>query len=192
MPGAADPGRPREASAEAGPFTLPNLITLARLCAVPATIWLVLNGSGGAAFLLFVAAGISDGIDGWLARRHNSRSALGAIMDPLADKALLVSIYVTLAITNALPDWIAILVVFRDILIVGGVLALTWAGSRPPIEPILLSKANTVAQIALAAMALLAMWKGWPGPQVIMAMVWLVAATTAASGVAYVAGQLRR
>lgn len=177
---------------EAGPFTWPNLITLARLCAVPATIWLVLNDRGGAAFAVFVLAGVSDGIDGWLARTRNMRSALGAVMDPLADKALLVSIYVTLAIMDVLPDWIAILVVFRDVLIVGGVLALTWAGARPPIEPIRLSKANTVAQTTLAALALLGSWQGWPGPMVITVMVWVVAVTTCASGAAYVLGQRRR
>ncbi|WP_431281605.1 CDP-alcohol phosphatidyltransferase family protein [Humitalea sp. 24SJ18S-53] len=191
MPDASDPPPP-ERIEEAGPFTLANLITLARLCAVPATVWLVLKHEYQAAFLLFVAAGISDGIDGWLARRSHTRSALGAVLDPLADKSLLVSMYVTLALTGALPDWLAILVVFRDVLIVGGVLVLTWAGSRPQINPIRSSKANTVAQIALVAATLAMMAYGMPPPAVTTALVWIVTATTIVSGAAYVIGAARQ
>ncbi len=190
MPDASD--KKPEDIEEAGLFTLPNLITLARLCAVPATVWLMLKQEHAAAFLLFVAAGISDGIDGWLARVRRTRSAVGAVLDPLADKSLLVSMYITLALTGALPDWLAILVVFRDVLIVGGVLVLTWAGARPQIKPILLSKANTVAQIALVASALSMAAYGLPSAMVTQALVWIVAATTVASGAAYVVGAARR
>jgi cardiolipin synthase len=177
---------------EAGLFTLPNAITFARLCAVPATIWLVLQHRLDAAFYLFLAAGISDGIDGWLARVRNARSQVGAILDPVADKALLVSIYVTLAAIGVLPDWLAILVVFRDLVIVGGVIVLYLLGQPPAIQPILLSKANTVLQIALAAAALLV--KGWAlevGPLLDILVV-ATAATTFASGAAYVIRAARR
>jgi cardiolipin synthase len=167
-------------------FTLPNAITFARLCAVPATVWLVLQHRLDLAFWLFVAAGISDGVDGWLARVRNARSVVGAILDPIADKALLVSIYVTLAAIGVLPDWLAILVVFRDLLIVGGVILLYLLGQPPAIQPILLSKANTVLQITLAAGALLvAGWQLDVGP-LIEALVLATAATTVASGAAYV------
>ncbi|WP_372621080.1 CDP-alcohol phosphatidyltransferase family protein [Falsiroseomonas sp.] len=190
MPAGAEPppseGQGAAAPVEAGLFTLPNAITFARLCAVPGAVWLVLQHRFDLAFWLFLAAGISDGIDGWLARVRNSRSKLGAILDPVADKALLVSIYVTLAAVGVLPDWLAILVVFRDLVIVGGVLVLYVLGQPPSIQPIMLSKANTVLQIALAAFALLvAGWSLSVGP-LLEAMIAATAASTVASGAAYV------
>lgn len=196
MPGAwalpDDPDRPRRPAppatvdVEAGLFTLPNLITFARLCAVPAAVWLMLNHRLDQAFLVFVGAGLSDAVDGWLARVRNARSTLGALLDPVADKALLVSVYVTLAAINVLPDWLAILVVFRDLLIVGGVILLWVMGVPARIRPLMISKANTAAQIALAALALLLKGFDLSAPMLLDATIWLVAITTFASGVAYV------
>jgi cardiolipin synthase len=174
------------AEGEAGLFTLPNLITLARLFAVPAAVWLMLQHRLDIAFMVFVGAGVSDAVDGWLARVRNARSAIGALLDPIADKALLVSVYVTLAAIGVLPDWLAILVVFRDLLIVGGVIFLWVLGFPTRIRPLLVSKANTVAQIGLAALALLLAGFGLAAPLLLEAMTWLVAATTLASGAAYV------
>lgn len=173
-------------------LTLPNLITLARLCAVPATIWLILQHRLDIAFLVFVGAGISDGVDGWLARVRNARSALGAILDPVADKALLVSVYVALAGIGVLPDWLAILVVFRDVVIIGGILVLWVLGQPPAIKPLLISKLNTVLQIGLAALALLLAGFGLAAAGLQEAMVWAVALTTLGSGAAYVTAALRR
>jgi cardiolipin synthase len=196
MPGAWDlqdaPDRVRRPAGQdpadngAGLFTVPNLITLARLCAVPAAVWLMLQHRLDIAFLVFVGAGISDAVDGWLARVWNARSALGAMLDPIADKALLVSVYVTLAAIGVLPDWLAILVVFRDLLIVGGVIFLWVLGIPTRIRPLMVSKANTFAQIALAALALLLAGFHLAAPGLLDAMIWLVAATTFASGAAYV------
>ncbi|MBR0671940.1 CDP-alcohol phosphatidyltransferase family protein [Roseomonas soli] len=171
---------------EAGLFTLPNLITLGRLFAVPAAVWLMLQHRLDYAFLVFVGAGISDAVDGWLARVRNARSALGALLDPIADKALLVSVYVTLAAINVLPDWLAILVVFRDLLIVGGVILLWVLGVPTRIRPLMISKANTFAQLALAALALLLAGFGLQAPTLLEVAIWIVAVTTAASGAAYV------
>ncbi|MGG5823177.1 CDP-alcohol phosphatidyltransferase family protein [Falsiroseomonas sp. HW251] len=198
--GAAEPGpppaqTPAEApgqGGDAGLFTLPNAITFARLCAVPATVWLVLQHRLDAAFWVFVAAGVSDAVDGWLARVSNARSRLGAILDPVADKALLVSIYVTLAATGVLPDWLAILVVFRDVLIVGGVIVLYVLGQPPAIAPLMLSKVNTALQIALAAGALLVAGYALPLQKPLDALVWLTAATTLATGALYVWRAARR
>jgi cardiolipin synthase len=177
---------PASHGTEAGLFTLPNLITLARLCAVPATVWLMLQQRLDLAFLVFVGAGLSDAIDGWLARVRNARSTIGALLDPIADKALLVSVYVTLAAIGVLPDWLAILVVFRDLLIVGGVLFLWVLGFPTRIRPLYVSKANTLAQIALAALALLLSGFGFAAPMILDAMIGMVALTTLASGAAYV------
>lgn len=171
-------------------FTLPNIISFGRLCAVPFAIWLVLHRHFGAAFCLFVAAGVSDAVDGWLARRRGG-SALGAVLDPLADKVLMIGMYVTLAATGELPDWLAILVVFRDLVIVGGVLLLWVTSLGVQIKPLEVSKANTALQIALVAVVLGLDSLGvtlWP---VRLALVWLVAGSTLLSGAAYVRRTVR-
>jgi cardiolipin synthase len=180
------------AERHAGPLSLPNMITLLRLCAVPAAVWLIIKGRLDLAFWVFVGAGLSDALDGWIARRWNLRSALGELLDPVADKALLVSVYVTLAMIGVLPDWLAILVVFRDVLIVGGVVVFYLLGTPRPIEPILISKANTALQIGLAAVALFLAGFGLSAPPLLEALVWGVAATTVASGAAYVWRALAR
>ncbi len=170
---------------DAGVLTLPNVITFARLCAVPMAVWLVLHNSFLAGFWLFAAAGASDALDGYLARRMGG-SALGALLDPVADKALLVSMYITLAAMHALPDWLAILVVFRDLVIVGGLIVLWVVGQNVPIRPLWISKVNTTVQILLVGIALLAagtaLVPAWLPP----IMIWLTAATTLVSGAAYV------
>jgi cardiolipin synthase len=106
------------------------------------------------AFALFLIAGISDAVDGFLAQRFHMASELGAYLDPLADKALIVSIYVALGITEAVPRWIVILVVSRDILIVGGVMLAWFLGKPIQVKPVLVSKLNTVAQIIFACLVL--------------------------------------
>ncbi len=166
-------------------LTVPNAITLARICAVPAMVWLVLHGRSWSAFGLFAAAGISDGIDGWLARRQGP-TRIGTVLDPLADKALLVSAYVTLAAVGEVRDWLAILVVFRDVVIVGGVLLLTVLGHHVEIRPLLLSKLNTVLQILLVGLALLRAGGVGVPAEAIGLLTALVAASTLVSGAAYV------
>jgi len=171
-------------------MTVPNVITFARLCAVPLAVWLVLQHRMEEAFYLFLAAGISDAVDGWLARR-GAGSALGAILDPVADKALLVTMYVTLAAIGALPDWLAILVVFRDIVIVGGVLMLAVTGQPVSIRPLLISKLNTVLQILLVAISLMLAGYGLSAPLLQLGLIWAVALTTLGSGAAYVWNAVR-
>ncbi len=168
-------------------LTIPNLITLARLIAVPAIILLLLDGDFGWAFAIFVIAGISDGVDGAIARHvPGQASELGRLLDPVADKALLVSIFVVLAATGHAPMWLAVLVVSRDVLIVGGVI-LSWLASRPvPIVPLMISKANTAAQIVYAALLLAVLGLAWQFGPLVDIMVWVVAALTLVSAAAYV------
>jgi len=135
-------------------LSIPNLITLARILSVPVMVWAIMTGWMLAAFLLFLAAGISDAIDGYLAKRFGMTSELGAYLDPLADKALIVSIYVTLGVSGEIPVWLVILVVSRDIMIVGAVL-LAWLVGKPlPMKPLLVSKLNTGAQLIFAGVVL--------------------------------------
>jgi cardiolipin synthase len=134
--------------------TLPNLITIARLVLVPMIVWLIISRWHGLAFWLFVAAGLSDAVDGFIARQLDLRSRLGAYLDPLADKALLTSIYVALATLSEIPPWLAIMVLSRDVLIIGAVM-LSWVMDRPiEVRPLIVSKITTAAQLLLAAMVL--------------------------------------
>ena len=134
--------------------SIPNLITLGRIILVPIVVWAITSGQMLAAFFLFLAAGISDAVDGFLAKRFHMASELGAYLDPLADKALIVSIYVALGIARALPISLVILVVSRDIMIISGFM-LSWLVGKPmPVRPLPVSKMNTVAQIVLATLVL--------------------------------------
>lgn len=135
-------------------MTIPNLISIARLLLVPLIVWLIVAEQYALAFAVFLAAGISDAVDGYIARHFDLRSDLGAFLDPIADKALLVCIYATLAYVEAIPPWLVILVISRDVLIVGAVV-LSWMLSAPiSTRPHWVSKVNTGLQIAFAALVL--------------------------------------
>lgn len=135
-------------------MTVANFITLLRFLLVPAVVFALLTGKMEWAFAGFVIAGISDGIDGFIARQFNQRSELGAYLDPMADKLLLVSVFVVLGYMSELPLWLVIAAVTRDALIVGAVLLSTIMGKPVAVKPIFVSKANTAAQIVLAAVVL--------------------------------------
>jgi cardiolipin synthase len=171
--------------------TPPNIISLARLLSVPLIVWLLLEQAYGTAFAAFVAAGVSDGIDGFLAKRYGWQTQLGSFLDPLADKALLVSIYVALGMQGYLPSWLVILVVSRDIMIVGAVLLSFFLGHSLRMEPLFISKTNTLTQIGLASLMLAGLGFGLPLELVVRYGVYLVALTTVASGAGYVASWIR-
>jgi cardiolipin synthase len=166
--------------------SLPNLITVARLLLTPLAVSMIGAHRYGEAFAIFILAGVSDGIDGFIAKRFDLRTELGAYLDPLADKALLVSIYVTLAIAGVLPGTIAILVVSRDLMILFAILVSWLLGKPVAIRPVWVSKFNTVAQIALAAFVLGAKAYGL-GPTMAQDIgEWVVAGSTLASGGVYI------
>lgn len=174
-------------------MNLANLITLARLISVPVIVWAILAGEMDLAFAIFVMAGVSDAVDGFIAKHFNSRSVFGSYLDPLADKALLMSVYVALGHAGYLPIWLVILVVFRDVLIIGGVLLLFTIGNRSfRVEPLLISKANTVVQIVLAAIVLGGEAFDLTDPWLVTVIVWIVATTTVASGASYIVQWNRR
>src|SRR5687767_5733376 len=167
-------------------MNLPNAITIARILAVPVLIWLIVSGEYLPAFWLFVLAGISDGVDGFIAKRFDQRTELGAYLDPIADKLMLVSIYVCLGLLRVLPPWLVILVVTRDIMIVGGVMLATLLEQPVKVKPLLLSKLNTGAQIILAGVVLAVLGFELPARQVVLVGSIVVAALTVASGAQYV------
>ena len=152
---------------------------------MPVTVWLILNNFILAAFWLFVVAGVSDAIDGYLAKRWDQVTEFGKYLDPLADKALLVSIYITLGVQGHLESWLVIMVVFRDIMIVGAVILYQTMVRRLDMNPLIVSKLNTLAQIVLAALVL-----GSKGFDVDMGlffemMIGIVVVTTLISGLSY-------
>ncbi|HEV3185611.1 MAG TPA: CDP-alcohol phosphatidyltransferase family protein [Xanthobacteraceae bacterium] len=167
-------------------MSIPNLITLARILSVPVMVWAIVTGWMLAAFLLFLAAGVSDAIDGYLAKRFGMTSELGAYLDPLADKALIVTIYVTLGISGNIPLWLVLLVVSRDVMIVAAVL-LAWVMDKPlPMKPLLVSKLNTVAQIVFAGLVLGSLGLGFAADRLIAVVMGVVTLLSLASIAAYV------
>lgn len=172
-------------------MSLPNLITLCRILLVPVIVWLLVTGRMQLAFVMFVIAGVSDAVDGFIAKRFHARTELGAYLDPLADKMLLVTVFITLGVRGELPVWLPIAIVSRDLLIVSAVV-LSWLLSHPVrISPLVISKVTTAAQILLAAVVLAdAGWQLELGIVRIL-MVWLTAALTIASLAAYMRAWIR-
>ncbi|HLN07566.1 MAG TPA: CDP-alcohol phosphatidyltransferase family protein, partial [Xanthobacteraceae bacterium] len=167
-------------------MSIPNLITLARILSVPIMVWAIASGEMLFAFVLFAAAGISDAVDGFIAKRFGMASELGAYLDPLADKTLLVSIYVTLGIEGHIPRWLVILVVSRDLMIVGAVM-LSWLVGKPVVvKPLLVSKVNTAAQIVLVGLVLGSLGFAIDLGVLLTAATYVVAALTLISVAAYV------
>lgn len=166
---------------------LPNVISVGRLLAVPVMVWLIVSDRMNAAFWLFVAAGISDGVDGFIAKRFHVESELGSYLDPIADKVMLVCIYITLGVEDYIATWLVILVVFRDALIIGGALLSQVLDQPASFRPLYISKINTVAQIVLAAVVLAELGLVVPQYPLVEILEYAVAATTAASGGVYLA-----
>jgi cardiolipin synthase (CMP-forming) len=167
-------------------MTIPNIITIIRFLLVPLVVWGLISGEYMVAFIGFMIAGISDGVDGFIARQFNQRSELGAWIDPAADKLLLVSVFVLLGWLGELPNWLVLLFVSRDVLIIGAIVLSSLMGTTLEMRPILVSKANTVAQIALAALVLAELALLGTQPEIRTVLVWVAAFLTLASGIAYV------
>ncbi len=167
-------------------MNLPNLISLARLLSVPLVIWAILAGKMELAFWLFIAAGISDAVDGFIAKQFGVTSVVGSFLDPLADKALLMGAFLTLGIIGHIAAWLVILVVFRDLLIIGGAILFQTVTQSLRMEPLLISKANTVMQFALVVRVLARLGLELPLGSAGVVLTYVTAATTLASGALYV------
>jgi len=165
---------------------IPNLLTVLRIVATPVLIMLLKYEMFPAALLLFVLAGISDGLDGYIAKRFRYQTRLGAILDPVADKVLLVSCFVVLTVMHHIPFWLLVVVVFRDIVIVGGYLLLVILEGGVKMSPSRISKLNTVFQICLIAAVLIKLAVGDQFPFVIPGLIALVTITSVMSGAHYV------
>jgi len=165
---------------------LPNLITIFRFFMVPPVIWLLLQERFTGALVLFALAGFSDALDGFLAKRYDWTSRLGERMDPLADKALLVSSYLALGWLQIIPAWLVLLVIVRDVVILVGAITYYFHIEQVDADPTFVSKLNTFAQILLV-IAMVLNQDIWPLPPAwIPVLIYSVTATTILSGIDYV------
>ncbi|MCG6886945.1 MAG: CDP-alcohol phosphatidyltransferase family protein [Proteobacteria bacterium] len=168
------------------PRNLPNIISVFRILLVPPVVWYLLHGRYDIALGLFLLAGFSDGLDGYLARHYQWTSRLGAILDPLADKLLMFASYLTLGWLHDLPVWLVAVVILRDVVIIGGSLMYRWLIGRVEFKPMWISKLNTVCQILLVTLTLLILAGLDILQQVQTGLIYLVLVTTISSGIAYV------
>jgi cardiolipin synthase len=176
-------------------LNLPNLFTGLRLLSAPGVIWLMLENYWDGAFWLFLAAALTDGIDGWLARRLNQTTALGATLDTVTDKALGLGVLIVLSTLGLVPAWVTLAIVIRDAVVVLGALAYKGVAGHLEIQPTLLGKTYVFVEFAMLTLVLGHAAKLLPGEQWLMPMFALVFATTLASGIQYVwiwSGKARR
>ena len=165
-------------------INIPNILTLVRLLLTPLFVILLLQDRLTAALIIFSLAGISDGLDGFIARWFNQQTVLGAHLDPVADKVLLVSAFVCLAISGLVPEWLTVIVLSREIIIIIGIAILTLTEKKYRIRPTLVSKCTTFAQIATVIVALLL--PDMPNLQAMQRpLLWTTAALTMISGLHY-------
>ncbi|WP_455235378.1 CDP-alcohol phosphatidyltransferase family protein [Thiogranum longum] len=171
---------------------IPNIITVGRIVLVAPTTWALLQHDYLLALALFFIAGVSDGVDGFLAKHYDWSSRLGALLDPLADKLLLVACYAALTWNGLLPAWLLLLVVLRDLVIVSGAVVYNFRIARLEAEPTLISKLNTLFQILLVLLVILHEAKGWGEAEWIQWLVYAVSVTIVWSGTDYVLTWSRR
>ncbi len=168
------------------PRDIPNLITGLRILLVAPFLWLLLEERYGAALLLFVLAGVSDALDGFLAKYYGWTSELGGLLDPIADKLLLIGAILALGWLKELPGWLVALVIGRDLLIVVGAVAYHLRVERLRAAPLMISKLNTFVQLTLVC-AVIVHYGLMPLPEWLLAGgIYLTALTTVWSGAAYV------
>ena len=168
------------------PSDIPNIISVIRLITVIPVVYLLVVHEFGWALVLFAAAGISDGLDGFLAKRYHWQSRLGGLLDPLADKTLLVCCFLVLGAHGLIPLWLVLAVIFRDLVIVSGALLYNYRVAEVEAAPILMSKVNTAMQIVLVVAVILdAGVMDLPAVS-IAALIWACLITVVISGTQYV------
>jgi cardiolipin synthase (CMP-forming) len=172
---------------------LPNGLCVLRMLLAPPTAWLLLQGRYWLTLLVFFIAAVSDAADGYLAKRFHWETELGKALDPLADKLLLVTLFVTLAWLQLIPLWLAVLVVLRDVVITGGAIAYRILfGPITNAAPTLISKLNTLMQILYVLAVICAAAIGWQLSWLLLIASVVTAATTLCSGMDYVLTYSRR
>lgn len=171
---------------------LPNAISLLRIALVAPILMMILEGSFGWALALFGLAGFSDGVDGYLAKRFDWHTRLGALLDPVADKLLVAGTFMTLAYTQHIPVWLAAIVILRDVIIVTGATAYNFIVGPVQGEPTRISKLNTALQLLFLLFVLSRAGFGWPDEIAITVLGASILVTVVISGIDYVWSWSRR
>ncbi|OGW36900.1 MAG: CDP-diacylglycerol--glycerol-3-phosphate 3-phosphatidyltransferase [Nitrospirae bacterium GWD2_57_9] len=166
-------------------MNLPNYITLLRVILIPFFINLMIYGYYGAALLVFLAACITDALDGLIARLLKQKTELGAFLDPMADKLLILSAFVTLVLLGKLPFWLVIIVISRDAILTMGSLVIYFMTNNLTIQPSMTGKLTTVLQLSVVTVSLVAMTYGIWDHQFLTILEWSTAVVTIASGTQY-------
>jgi len=173
-------------------LNIPNVLTLARIILTPFIVFAILEKQPVMALLLMGLAGLTDMLDGAIARYFNQRSTVGAFMDPLADKLMLISTIVTLYMIGRIPLFLFLAVVFRDIIIMVGAIAYEMVTHKLEMQPTMTSKITTVLQINLVLTVLTEMAWQMPGEMFQQAAIWLAFAFTCMSGIQYMVVWMRK
>ena len=171
---------------------LPNAISVFRIVLVVPVVVFILDGRFGEALTVYFVAGISDGVDGFLARRFNWHTRLGALLDPIADKLLVACSYLTLAWVSQIPTWLAVVVVLRDVVILGGATAYNFLIAPVQGEPTRISKLNTILEILFVTAVLARAALDWPAAEIVMVLGAGVFVTVVISGADYVVAWSQR
>ena len=166
-------------------MNLPNSITLIRLFCVPVIVWLIIINQMEVAFWVSLAVSVSDALDGIIAKRFRMVTVLGGFLDPIADKMLIITAYIVLSLLGDIPLWLVLIVGFRDLGIVGGYLILQIIRTEMPPQPSILSKLNTVAQIAFVLLVMVNRVSWVSLSDIVSVVLWLVTITTILSGIHY-------
>jgi cardiolipin synthase (CMP-forming) len=169
-------------------MNIPNLLTLLRIILVPLIVIFLIQGSFVKALIVFIVAGISDALDGFLARVLHQQTILGAYLDPVADKALLASSFITLSVLHIIPGWLTVIVISRDFIILLGISVLSIMSISVQIRPLFVSRVTTALQLITVLMALSGrcLPGGFNGLWM-QAIYWLTALFTIISGLHYMA-----
>ncbi|MBN1546311.1 MAG: CDP-alcohol phosphatidyltransferase family protein [Syntrophaceae bacterium] len=168
-------------------MNIPNILTLLRILLVPLIVIFLMDEAYLKALIIFFVSGITDALDGFLARLLNQKTILGAYLDPIADKALLVTCFLTLAIEGVIPGWLTVIVISRDVIILAGTFMLFMMSIPFEIKPIMVSKVTTALQIITVLMVL--GLKSLPGSfdySWILFLYWMTALFTILSGLKYI------
>ena len=169
-------------------MNIPNFLTLLRIVLVPLLVILLINKAFLKALVLFTCLGLTDALDGFLARVLNQQTILGSYLDPIADKVLVTSCFLALAILKVIPGWLAVVVISRDVMILLGISILSFMDIPFKIKPLFMSKITTTLQIAAVFFALF--FKALPHPVIddvwLLLLYWLTAGFTILTGYQYV------
>lgn len=166
-------------------MNVPNTLSILRILSIPVFVIFLLYDRFFVALLIFIGAGITDGLDGLIARVFNQKTTIGAYLDPIADKLMLITSFIVLAILRIIPGWLTVIVISRDVIILLGVLLLQLTSHKVEIKPIFIGKASTVMQLVTIAWALVTQFS-MVMKSVFPAIIWVTAGLTALSGLFYI------